>query len=68
MPRTVCSVETEPTIRLVNPTDSLKTLKKGTVIGSAYEVIAFQEEEMQSDVSCSNIGPNISLVNQRRSW
>ena len=68
MPRTVCSAETEPTICLVNPTDSLTTLKKGAVIGSAYEVIAFQEEEMQSDVSCSNIGPNISLVNQRRSW
>ena len=64
MPRTVCSAETEPTICLVNPTDSLKTLKKGAVIGSAYEVIAFQEVEMQSDVSWSNIGPNISVVNQ----
>ena len=48
----------------VNPTDSLTALKKGAVIGSAYEVIAFQEEKMQSDVSCSNIGPNISLMNQ----
>ena len=64
MPRTVYSAETEPIICLVNPTDSLKTLKKGAVIGSAYEVIAFQEEEMRSDVSCSYIGSNISLVNQ----
>ena len=64
MPRTVCSAETEPIICLIYPTDSIKTLKKGALIGSAYEVIAFQEEEMQSDVSCSNIGPKISLVNQ----
>ena len=26
--------------------------------------LPFQEEEMQSDVFCSNIGPDISLVNQ----
>ena len=63
MPRTVCSAETEPII-LVNPTDSLKTLQKGAVIGSAYEVIAFQEGKMHSEVSCSNVGPNDSLVNQ----
>ena len=34
------------------------------VIGSAFEVDAFQEEDMESGVSCSNIQPNVSSVNQ----
>lgn len=64
MPRTVCAAESEPTVCLINITDSFKTLKKGAVIGSAHEVNGFQEEDLQSDVSCSDIGRNISLVNQ----
>ena len=59
MPRTVCLASTEPTVCLVNPSDSFRTLKKGAVIGDA-----FQEEDMESDVSCSNIKPNVSSVNQ----
>ena len=64
MPRTVCLASTEPTVCLVNPSDSFRTLKKGAVIGSAFEADAFQEEDMESDVSCSNIKPNVSSVNQ----
>ena len=64
MPRTVCPASTEPTVCSVNPSDSFRTLKKGAVIGSAFEVDAFQEEDMESGVSCSNIQPNVSSVNQ----
>ena len=35
------------------------------MIGSAFEVDAFQEEDMESDVSCSNIKPNVSSANQK---
>ena len=64
MPRTMCPASTEPTVCLVNPSDSFRTLKKVAVIGSAFKVDAFQEEDMESGVSCSNIQPNVSSVNQ----
>lgn len=61
MPRTVRAKETEPVICLVNITNSFKTLKKGTIIGSAYEVDGFPEE---SRVACSDTEPNISSIKQ----
>ena len=64
MARTVCAADTDPIICLVNPTDTLRTLKKGAQIGSAYEVIALQEDEILAGVSCSNTGSSISLVNE----
>ena len=64
MARTVCAADTDPIICLVNPTDTLRTLKKGAQIGNAYEVIALQEDEILVGVSCSNTGSSISLVNE----
>ena len=64
MPRTVCTAESEPIICLINPTDSLKTLKKGAIIGSAYGVISYPEEDIRSEVSSNNRNPKVSLVNQ----
>ena len=64
MPRTVCTADSEPIICLIPPTDSLKTLKKGAIIGSAYGVISYPEEDIRSDVSSSNMNPKVSLVNQ----
>ena len=55
MTRTVCTADSEPIICLINPTDSLKTLKKGAIIGIAYGVISYPEEDIRSDVSSSNM-------------
>ena len=65
MPRTVCTAESEPVVCLVNPSDSWKTLKKGTVIGSATKDVTFPEEDIGSDVSFSNTRPNVSQVSQQ---
>ena len=43
-------------MHLIYRTDSFKTLKKCAVIGSAYEVVNFPDEEIMSDVSCSEMG------------
>ena len=65
MPRTVCTADSEPVVCLVNPSDSWKTLKKGTVIGSATKDVTFPEEDIGSDVSSSNTRPNVSQVSQQ---
>ena len=52
MPRTACPASTEPNVCLVNPPDSFRTLKKGAVIGSAFEVDAFQEEDRIWSLMC----------------
>ena len=43
MPRTVCPASTEPTVCLVNPSDSFRTLKKGAVIGSDLKLMLFKK-------------------------
>ena len=58
MPKTMCTSDSE-LIHSINPTDSLKTLKKCAIIGSAYEVVNFPDEDIRSDVSCAYMGPNV---------
>ena len=41
-----------------------KNIEKSAVIGSAYGVISFPEEDIRSDVSSSYMNPKVSLVNQ----
>ena len=58
MPKTMCTSDSD-LIHSINPTDSLKTLKKCAVTGSAYEAVNFPDEDIRSGDSCGYMGPNV---------
>lgn len=71
MPKVVRAANEDPLVCLVNPTDCFRTVRKGTVVGDAYEVatICDPEDQLQPDagtshcVTVSSVGTNGSVQN-----